>query len=82
MRQYRPAFYAGPLTLMLASESRYTGVDPELDLRLVWKQLTPSADVHYFEGEHDLILRPPAVERMAEVLSAKLGSSPQMEKAV
>jgi thioesterase domain-containing protein len=75
MRQYRPAFYAGHLTLMLASESGYTGVDPELDLRLAWRQLTPSADVYYFEGEHDLILCPPAVQRMAEVLSAELGSS-------
>ena len=75
MRQYNPRPYDGDLILMVATESDYSGVDRKLDPRLAWKHLTPAAHEYFLEGEHDAILHHPTVERMAEILSAKLGSA-------
>ncbi|WP_394843956.1 acetoacetate--CoA ligase [Pendulispora brunnea] len=61
--------YPGKVTLFLAERTSQSGLSPELDARLGWRNLAQGgADVHKVPGSHLSMLEHPHVEGLAQVL--------------
>jgi amino acid adenylation domain-containing protein len=70
LRTYVPGFYPGRLTLFRAIDSMAGAGDPSFG----WTELAAGgAVVHLLPGDHESILRAPAVETLAGLLLRELG---------
>ena len=71
MNRYVPKPYDGHLLLFISSDSIYTGVNQELDRRLMWGRLADS-EKYQLEGNHVSILEHPVVKGMADIFTREI----------
>ncbi|MGP0067609.1 MAG: amino acid adenylation domain-containing protein [Isosphaeraceae bacterium] len=70
MDGYRPRTYSGRVVLIRAGSGRY---DLKGDQKRGWKSLLPGGVTTYpLAGDHYTIMQPPAVERLAEIVSMEI----------
>lgn len=69
VRDYVPRKYPGRLTLLRATAGPLLrGFEPDLG----WHRFADKVEIHYIKGNHDTILRPPRVEKLADHLVSLL----------
>ena len=69
VRDYEPRKYPGTLTLLRATASPLLrGFDPDLG----WHRFAETVEIHHIRGNHETLLRPPRVEKLADHLVSLL----------